>query len=161
MKKNSKIFARQKICSTFAIPTGNNAEIAQLVERNLAKVEVAGPSPVFRSKREMLQAPLFFCIWHYRCRLGLAASVPRGDGATEITGKTMCLSGRPRKVSSSAELTARQSGFWMSPSDCGLCHGPKNDTAILGLSYADGPSLRTSSVSSEEPLWRNAPLIDN
>ena len=24
-------------------------EIAQLVERNLAKVEVAGPSPVFRS----------------------------------------------------------------------------------------------------------------
>ena len=28
-----------------------NAEIAQLVERNLAKVEVAGPSPVFRSKR--------------------------------------------------------------------------------------------------------------
>ena len=27
-----------------------NAEIAQLVERNLAKVEVAGPSPVFRSK---------------------------------------------------------------------------------------------------------------
>ncbi len=28
----------------------NNAEIAQLVERNLAKVEVAGPSPVFRSR---------------------------------------------------------------------------------------------------------------
>ena len=28
------------------------AEIAQLVERNLAKVEVAGPSPVFRSKDE-------------------------------------------------------------------------------------------------------------
>ena len=26
------------------------AEIAQLVERNLAKVEVAGPSPVFRSR---------------------------------------------------------------------------------------------------------------
>ena len=26
------------------------AEIAQLVERNLAKVEVAGPSPVFRSQ---------------------------------------------------------------------------------------------------------------
>ena len=26
------------------------AEIAQLVERNLAKVEVAGPSPVFRSE---------------------------------------------------------------------------------------------------------------
>ncbi len=28
------------------------AEIAQLVERNLAKVEVAGPSPVFRSKTD-------------------------------------------------------------------------------------------------------------
>ena len=27
------------------------AEIAQLVERNLAKVEVAGPSPVFRSRQ--------------------------------------------------------------------------------------------------------------
>ena len=30
------------------------AEIAQLVERNLAKVEVAGPSPVFRSKEVIL-----------------------------------------------------------------------------------------------------------
>ena len=29
--------------------TRNNAEIAQLVEHNLAKVGVAGPSPVFRS----------------------------------------------------------------------------------------------------------------
>ena len=29
--------------------SGIFAEIAQLVERNLAKVEVAGPSPVFRS----------------------------------------------------------------------------------------------------------------
>ena len=28
----------------------HHAEIAQLVERNLAKVEVAGPSPVFRSQ---------------------------------------------------------------------------------------------------------------
>ena len=30
-----------------------HAEIAQLVERNLAKVEVAGPSPVFRSKKKV------------------------------------------------------------------------------------------------------------
>lgn len=29
--------------------TGNRAEVAQLVERNLAKVEVAGSNPVFRS----------------------------------------------------------------------------------------------------------------
>ena len=34
------------------------AEIAQLVERNLAKVEVAGPSPVFRS--EVLRRRTFF-----------------------------------------------------------------------------------------------------
>ena len=32
-----------------------SAEIAQLVEHNLAKVGVAGPSPVFRS--------FFFCIY--------------------------------------------------------------------------------------------------
>ena len=32
------------------LPQGiDNAEIAQLVEHNLAKVGVAGPSPVFRS----------------------------------------------------------------------------------------------------------------
>ena len=29
-----------------------NAKVAQLVERDLAKVEVAGSNPVFRSKRE-------------------------------------------------------------------------------------------------------------
>ena len=49
-----------KIMSTFASHLGKctlttafkvlkNAEIAQLVEHNLAKVGVAGPSPVFRS----------------------------------------------------------------------------------------------------------------
>ena len=32
-----------------ALMRGKNAEIAQLVEHNLAKVGVAGPSPVFRS----------------------------------------------------------------------------------------------------------------
>ena len=45
MKKVEKICRFKKqlyICSP-------NAEIAQLVERNLAKVEVAGPNPVFRS----------------------------------------------------------------------------------------------------------------
>ena len=35
------------------------AEVAQLVERNLAKVEVAGSSPVFRSGRGDL-SPLFW-----------------------------------------------------------------------------------------------------
>ena len=42
--------------STFAIPNEKNgspnAEIAQLVEHNLAKVGVAGSSPVFRSKQK-------------------------------------------------------------------------------------------------------------
>ena len=32
--------------------TNKNAKIAQLVEHNLAKVGVAGSSPVFRSNRE-------------------------------------------------------------------------------------------------------------
>ena len=35
---------------TFAIPFGKYAEIAQLVEHNLAKVRVASSSLVFRSK---------------------------------------------------------------------------------------------------------------
>ena len=35
---------------TFAIPFGNYAEIAQLVEHNLAKVGVASSCLVFRSK---------------------------------------------------------------------------------------------------------------
>ena len=39
-----------------------NAEIAQLVEHNLAKVRVASSSLVFRSKREIsLRWFLFFC----------------------------------------------------------------------------------------------------
>ena len=33
-------------------------EIAQLVERNLAKVEVAGPSPVFRSRGPKQRGPI-------------------------------------------------------------------------------------------------------
>ena len=37
---------------TFAIPFGKYAEIAQLVEHNLAKVRVASSSLVFRSKNQ-------------------------------------------------------------------------------------------------------------
>ena len=52
-KKTSKKFASSEKSITFApaIERGclGNAEIAQLVEHNLAKVGVAGPSPVFRS----------------------------------------------------------------------------------------------------------------
>ena len=38
------------------------AEVAQLVEHNLAKVRVAGPSPVFRSKRVDVSALFFVCV---------------------------------------------------------------------------------------------------
>lgn len=51
-----KNFADQKNISIFALASHKdlffkrcNAKIAQLVERNLAKVEVAGSNPVFRS----------------------------------------------------------------------------------------------------------------
>ena len=36
----------------------SNAEIAQLVEHNLAKVGVAGPSPVFRSNSNVYHAAM-------------------------------------------------------------------------------------------------------
>ncbi len=45
---------------TFAIPFGKYAEIAQLVEHNLAKVRVASSSLVFRSKRVSRNADLTF-----------------------------------------------------------------------------------------------------
>ena len=55
-KKNAEKFVSSKKSITFApaikrdaSDKENNAEIAQLVEHNLAKVGVAGPSPVFRS----------------------------------------------------------------------------------------------------------------
>ena len=42
-------------CKRFWYISNVHAGIAQLVERNLAKVEVAGPSPVSRSKYELLE----------------------------------------------------------------------------------------------------------
>ena len=56
LKKVAKSFGGSEKSSTFASAIERdalrkeiNAEIAQLVEHNLAKVGVAGPSPVFRS----------------------------------------------------------------------------------------------------------------
>ena len=52
-KKSSKKFGSLKKLRTFAIPNekyGSSAEIAQLVEHNLAKVGVASSSLVFRSR---------------------------------------------------------------------------------------------------------------
>ena len=63
-----KIFAKKfgglNFIRTFAIPNEKNgspnAEIAQLVEHNLAKVGVASSSLVFRSKRVSRNADLNF-----------------------------------------------------------------------------------------------------
>ncbi len=56
VKNMLKNFGGMKIMSTFASQTQKTAhlptaKIAQLVEHDLAKVGVAGSSPVFRSKR--------------------------------------------------------------------------------------------------------------
>ena len=56
----SKKFGSLKNIRTFAIPNGKNAEIAQLVEHNLAKVGVASSSLVFRSKKVSRDADLNF-----------------------------------------------------------------------------------------------------
>ena len=65
LKIFAKKFAGLKNLRTFAIPNGENAEfskknaeIAQLVEHNLAKVGVASSSLVFRSKRVSRNADL-------------------------------------------------------------------------------------------------------
>ena len=59
-----KKFGSLKLMRTFAIPNEKNgspnAEIAQLVEHNLAKVGVASSSLVFRSKRVSRNADLNF-----------------------------------------------------------------------------------------------------
>ena len=52
LKIFTKKFGVLKIVCTFAIPNETNAEIAQLVEHNLAKVGVASSSLVFRSKSQ-------------------------------------------------------------------------------------------------------------
>ena len=42
----------------------NIAEVAQLVEHNLAKVRVAGPSPVFRSRKENQTSGSLFSLYN-------------------------------------------------------------------------------------------------
>ena len=53
-------FGSKEKMRTFVIPFGKYAEIAQLVEHNLAKVRVASSSLVFRSKRVSRNADLNF-----------------------------------------------------------------------------------------------------
>ena len=52
LKKALQKFGRLEKTSYLCIAFEKNAEVAQLVEHNLAKVRVAGPSPVFRSLEE-------------------------------------------------------------------------------------------------------------
>ena len=60
----AKKFGGKEKMSTFAIPNEKNgspnAEIAQLVEHNLAKVGVASSSLVFRSKKKKSAAMLTY-----------------------------------------------------------------------------------------------------
>ena len=64
LKISAKKFGDKKNVCTFAIPNEKNgitnAEIAQLVEHNLAKVRVASSSLVFRSKTGHLRMTLNF-----------------------------------------------------------------------------------------------------
>ena len=64
-------------CVVGSIPTGGtiSADLAHLVERHLAKVEVAGSSPVIRSKkyRESLRLSVFFWSPHYGAARGFFA----------------------------------------------------------------------------------------
>ena len=57
------------LCNPVSPSTGFNAEIAQLVEHDLAKVGVASSSLVFRSKRvtHLMRHPNFLYIIHYIC----------------------------------------------------------------------------------------------
>ena len=55
-------FASLKFMLTFAIPFGKYAEVAQLVEHNLAKVGVASSSLVFRSKQKKSAEMLTFLL---------------------------------------------------------------------------------------------------
>tara|TARA_R110001592_G_scaffold160640_1_gene392813 strand:+ start:1428 stop:1580 length:153 start_codon:yes stop_codon:yes gene_type:complete len=41
-------------------PLTNNAKVAQLVERQPSKLNVAGSNPVFRSKKTLLTCKVFF-----------------------------------------------------------------------------------------------------
>ena len=63
-KKTSKKFGESEIIPIFAIPKHQqglqNAEIAQLVEHNLAKVGVASSSLVFRSKKPLTRVAFFY-----------------------------------------------------------------------------------------------------
>ena len=65
LKKVAKKFGGNKKMRTFAIPSGKYAEIAQLVEHNLAKVRVASSSLVFRSNTKSGHLRMTFILEKY------------------------------------------------------------------------------------------------
>ena len=72
-----------------SIPTGgiSYADLAHLVERNLAKVEVAGPSPVIRLKTAAENAPSFCFLCVPSSANRAADSFPSDDRRhTRLTG---------------------------------------------------------------------------
>ncbi len=77
-KKSSKIFGCKKKILTFAIPNGKSsytfAEVAQLVEHNLAKVRVASSSLVFRSKNAKTFAEVAQLVEHNLAKVRVASS---------------------------------------------------------------------------------------
>ena len=66
MKIFQEKFGKSEYLRNFAIPNDNkgNAEIAQLVEHNLAKVGVASSSLVFRSQKQKSRSKFerLFCL---------------------------------------------------------------------------------------------------
>ena len=53
-----------------------HADLAHLVERDLAKVEVAGSSPVIRSKKIQADALGFFITYEIYCRASHFSACP-------------------------------------------------------------------------------------
>ena len=138
-RKFEEIFADSKYRCIFAVPIGKpNAEIAQLVERNLAKVEVAGPSPVFRSKDTSTQVEVFFCILLSR---GLNPP-PRGcrqsrQGVTNIALTSRKATSRVRAPFSAQRL---RQPLWLSFFVSG---SPSRDLSVSPLSLFPQPSIPT------------------
>ena len=58
------------------------ADLAHLVERNLAKVEVAGPSPVIRLETETEKSRLFFFFAKNEAKAALLCHSERSEEST-------------------------------------------------------------------------------
>ena len=69
---------------------GRNADVAQLVERNLAKVEVAGSNPVVRSER-VRQARLSHLVEWPRGEATACKAVYTGSNPVSTSGTLMNL----------------------------------------------------------------------